>query len=168
MTVGTAPAAVQDAVSAAKVAPVKAEGASVSPKPDAPIKTEPRPKVATPAAEKVSASQSPEKPKYAMKIPEKRDLVMEPAPVRSPKASRKTPDFQKRIYMNVGEEMGVTPDDVIQAIQGETGFPAKVIGTVDIRERHLFVDVSAEHANSILAKLKRTQIKGHKVKAKEA
>ena len=103
-----------------------------------------------------------------MKSPEKRDLIEEAAPVRSPKASRKTPDFQKRIYMNVGEEMGVTAEDVVQAIQGETGFPAKVIGTVDIRERHLFVDISAEHANSVLAKLKRTQIKGHKVKAKEA
>ena len=40
----------------------------------------------------------------------------------------------------------------------------KVVGTVDIRERHLFADVSAEHANSIIAKLNRSVIKGHKVK----
>ena len=103
-----------------------------------------------------------------MRIPEKRELIEDPVPVRSPKASRKTPDFQKRLYMNIGEAMGVTAEDVVQAIQGETGLPAKVIGTVDIREKHLFVDVTAEYANSILAKLKRTQIKGHKVKAKEA
>ena len=111
---------------------------------------------------------APQKVKPMTRIPEKRELIEDPVPVRSPKASRKTPDFQKRLYMNIGEAMGVTQADVVQAIQGETGLPAKVIGVVDIREKHLFVDVSAEHANSILAKLKRTQIKGHKVKAKEA
>jgi hypothetical protein len=37
-----------------------------------------------------------------------------------------------------------------------------------VRERHLFVDVAAEHANSIIAKLNRAQIKGHKVKVKVA
>ena len=111
---------------------------------------------------------APQKVKPMTRIPEKRELIEDPVPVRSPKASRKTPDFQKRLYMNIGEAMGVTQADVVQAIQGETGLPAKVIGVVDIREKHLFVDVSAEHANSILAKLKRMQIKGHKVKAKEA
>ncbi len=154
----------------AKPAPapvVKAE-APVAPKaemkPFVP-KVKPSESAATPTPVLVPSSS---KVKPMMRIPEKRELIEDPVPVRSPKASRKTPDFQKRIYMNVGEAMGVTAEDVVQAIQGETGFPAKVIGTVDIREKHLFVDVSAEHANSILAKLKRTQIKGHKVKAKEA
>jgi len=36
------------------------------------------------------------------------------------------------------------------------------VGKVDIRERHSFVDVAAEHANAILAKLNRAEIKGHK------
>ena len=45
--------------------------------------------------------------------------------------------------MNIGEEMGVAPGDVVGAILGETGLPAAVVGTVDIRERHLFVDVAA-------------------------
>jgi hypothetical protein len=42
------------------------------------------------------------------------------------------------------------------------------VGKVDIREAHAFVDVSTEHANAILAKLNRAQIKGHKVKIKVA
>ncbi|HEY1172648.1 MAG TPA: DEAD/DEAH box helicase [Verrucomicrobiae bacterium] len=111
---------------------------------------------------------TPTKVKPMMRIPEKRELIENPMPFRSPKASRKTPDNQTRLYMSVGEEMGVTAADVVQAIQGETGLSAKAIGTVDIREKHLFVDVAAEHANSIVAKLKRTQIKGYKVKVKEA
>ena len=50
----------------------------------------------------------------------------------------------------------------------ETGLPGKVVGTVDVREKHLFVDVASEHANSIIAKLNRASVKGHKVKVKVA
>ncbi len=70
--------------------------------------------------------------------------------------------------MNVGSEMGITPKDVVGAIMGETGLAPEVVGTIDIRERHLFADVSAEHANSIIAKLNRTRIKENRVKVKVA
>ena len=84
------------------------------------------------------------------------------------KPSRRTPEFQARLYMNIGEEMGVTAGDVVGAILGETGLPANVVGTVDIRERHLFVDVAAEHAPGIISKLNRTRIKNQKLKVKAA
>jgi ATP-dependent RNA helicase DeaD len=70
--------------------------------------------------------------------------------------------------MNLGEAMDVKPIDIVNAVAGETGLPGKVVGTVDVRERHLFVDVAAEHAHGIIAKLNRAQIKGHKVKVKVA
>ena len=70
--------------------------------------------------------------------------------------------------MNVGEAMGIKPIDIVNAIAGETGLPGQVVGTVDVRERHLFVDVAAEHANAIIAKLNRAQIKGRKPKVKIA
>ncbi|HTV76255.1 MAG TPA: DbpA RNA binding domain-containing protein, partial [Candidatus Baltobacteraceae bacterium] len=85
-----------------------------------------------------------------------------------PKAERKTPADQTRLHLNVGEEMGVVPIDIVNSIAGETGLPGKVVGKVDIRERHSFVDVAAEHANAILAKLNRAEIKGHKLKIKTA
>jgi ATP-dependent RNA helicase DeaD len=85
-----------------------------------------------------------------------------------PRASRTTPTGQTRLWMSLGEEMGILPIDIVNTIAGETGLPGKVVGTVDIRERHLFVDVASEHVNGIIAKLKRTQIKGHKVKVKVA
>lgn len=88
--------------------------------------------------------------------------------VTKPKHSRRTGDGQTRLYMNVGEEMGVAAGDVVGAILGETGLPAKTVGTVDIRERHLFVDVASEHANAIIAKLNRTRIKNQKLKVKVA
>jgi ATP-dependent RNA helicase DeaD len=82
--------------------------------------------------------------------------------------SRATPGGQTRLWMNLGAEMNVVPIDVVNAVAGETGLPGKVVGTVDVRERHLFVDVDAEHANAIIAKLNRSEIKGHKVKVKLA
>ena len=60
------------------------------------------------------------------------------------------------------------PIDVVNTIAGETGLPGNVVGKVDVRERHLFVDVTTEHAAGIIAKLNRAEILGHKVKAKLA
>jgi len=84
------------------------------------------------------------------------------------KPSRATPPNQTRLWMNLGEAMDVKPIDIVNAVAGETGLPGKVVGTVDVRERHLFLDVAAEHANGIIAKLNRAEIKGHKVKVKVA
>ena len=84
------------------------------------------------------------------------------------KPSRATPAGQTRLWMNLGETQGVKPIDIVNAIAGETGLPGKVVGLVDIREKHLFVDVADEHVNGIVAKLNRAQINGQKVKAKVA
>jgi len=86
----------------------------------------------------------------------------------SPKHSRRTPEEQTRLFMNVGSEMGIAPGDVVGAILGETGLPAKTVGVVDIRERHLFVDVASDEVNGIIAKLNRSKIKGNKLKVKVA
>ena len=97
--------------------------------------------------------------------PKKRESSAAPS---KGKPSRATPTDQTRLWMNLGEAMAVTPIDIVNAVAGETGLPGKVVGAVDVRERHLFMDVSAEHANSIIAKLNRAEIKGHKVKVKVA
>jgi hypothetical protein len=49
-----------------------------------------------------------------------------------------------------------------------SGLPGNVVGMVDIRARHLFADVASEHAETIVAKLKRAQMKGCRIKAKLA
>ncbi|MEY2410124.1 MAG: ATP-dependent helicase DeaD [Verrucomicrobiota bacterium] len=92
---------------------------------------------------------------------------VDPKAVRSSKPKRAATDFV-RLHMNLGIEMGIGPGDVVGAIAGETGLPAKVVGAIDLRERHLFVDVLSEHVNGIMAKLNRTRIKGQKVRMKVA
>jgi len=92
----------------------------------------------------------------------------EAKPTQPAKKSRPPAGDYTRLHMNLGEAMGVVPIDIVNAIAGETGLPGKVVGNVDIREHHLFVDVVSDHAHAILAKLNRTQIKGKKVKIKAA
>ena len=85
---------------------------------------------------------------------------------KKPKVAK--PEGNTRLHVNVGTLAGLGASDVVNAIMGETGLPAKVIGTVDLRDKHTFVEVAAEHANAIVAKLNRSGIAGRKVKVKEA
>ena len=125
--------------------------------------------------EEILASVKPEprkpvesKPHGKSSPPWERREHSEEKPVRPPKQSRPPAGDFTRLHINLGEKMGVVPIDIVNAIAGETGLPGKVVGNVDIRERHLFVDVATDHANAILAKLNRTRIKGNKVKVKAA
>jgi ATP-dependent RNA helicase DeaD len=85
-----------------------------------------------------------------------------------PKVSRRTPEGQTRLWVGLGSEQQMTPIDFVNAVAGETGLPGKVVGLIDVRERHSFMDVDTEHVNAIVSKLNRAQIKGIKVKVKAA
>jgi ATP-dependent RNA helicase DeaD len=128
----------------------------------APVPTQPE--TAAPVAP--SASVAPAK----AAVPPAQGTLHEPRPLpfAKPKASRATPPQFTRLYLNLGIEHGIAAGDVVGAILGETGLPAKNVGVIDLRERHSFVDVASESAHAILAKLNRAQIKGRKVKMKVA
>ena len=162
-----------------KVTPWKATAASV-PKtiipPPAKVVAAPA-EIKPPVEPKVEAvkTYSDEEILTSVKTPEPKPeskLFIKPkaAPVApaKPKESRGTPAGQTRLWMSLGAEQGVAPIDFVNSVAGETGLPGKVVGKVDVRERHAFVDVASEHANSIIAKLNRSEIKGQKVKVKLA
>jgi ATP-dependent RNA helicase DeaD len=129
--------------------------------PTPPVKPREVVRVAEPAAKPVPAV-APEPTR------EPASHVVSPRPSGKLKKSRKTPVEQTRLWMNVGEAQGIVPIDVVNAVAGETGLPGKVVGTIDVRERHLFADVSSEHATSIIERLNRSELKGHKLKVKLA
>lgn len=111
------------------------------------------------------SAQEPLPPEPTPELRERAELRVAPLP-KPPKPSRRTPDNQTRLHVNIGAEMGIVPTDIVRVISGETGLPASVVGAVDLRDRHLFVDVASEHAHAIIAKLNRAQIRGRKIKAK--
>ena len=84
------------------------------------------------------------------------------------KPSRATPPQQTRLHVNLGEAMGVNPIDIVNLIAGETGLPGKIVGAVDIRERHAFVDVDSDHVHAIISKLSRSSYNAWRIKAKLA
>jgi ATP-dependent RNA helicase DeaD len=147
----------------AVVPPPDAGGASVPASRPAEPKAEP---VKTFSDEEILASVKTPEPKPESKLFIKPKAA--PAAAPKPKESRGTPAGQTRLWMSLGAEQGLAPIDVVNSVAGETGLPGKVVGKVDVRERHAFVDVASEHANSIIAKLNRSEIKGQKVKVKLA
>jgi ATP-dependent RNA helicase DeaD len=155
---------------AAKVAAPKA-AAPVAPRPAAPAPAA-KPETKTPATGEKTYS---DKEIMGSIAPERREPTGKPSDAKAaakaplkPKVSKKTPENQTRLWINLGQEMGVMPIDIVNAVAGETGLPGKVVGTIDLRERHAFVDVASEHANGIIAKLNRSEVKGTKVKVKIA
>ncbi len=92
----------------------------------------------------------------------------EASKIRVPKPSRAMNEGQTRLFVSIGSEAGLVPSDLVKLIQGQTGLSAQVVGQVDMRERHSFVDVAVEEASGIISKLNRTQIKGQKLKVKPA
>jgi ATP-dependent RNA helicase DeaD len=146
-------------------APAQRFQPAIKPPPARPAHVSERPK-------KLKAEQPPVSPVQETRTPPLEEQTVESKkealPQTSAKPSRRTPEEQTRLFMNVGQEMGVGPDDVVGTILGETGLPANVVGAIDVRERHLFVDVATEHSKAIIAKLNRTQIKNRKLKVKIA
>jgi ATP-dependent RNA helicase DeaD len=127
----------------------------------------PRPALAERPAPNEASPAKPPPLEVATPKPEVPPLA-EPRPVPPPKASRQAPQAQTCLHINIGAEMGISEGDIVGTILGETGLPRTIIGAVDIRERHLFVHVASEYANSIISKLNRTQIKGRRTKVKLA
>ncbi|MBE7538908.1 MAG: DEAD/DEAH box helicase [Opitutaceae bacterium] len=64
------------------------------------------------------------------------------------------------MFLNVGRKNRITPADVVGKIAGVTRLPAGVVGAIDIRQRHTLVDVSDEHLQMILEKMKGIRVKG--------
>jgi len=153
-------------------APMSSAAPALTPKPLAallPVQENTTPQSASSPAP-ISMDSKPAAPKkpFPAGFPEKRVFKADKPTFMKPKESRATPPDYTRLYMNVGAEMGVATGDVVGAVLGETGLPSKVVGTVDVRERHLFFDVASDHAQAIISKLNRTRIKNQKIKVKLA
>jgi ATP-dependent RNA helicase DeaD len=165
--VAPAPAKPKPAAPVVSTAPIepKAPVAPTTPVvPTAPVAPKPAVAPTTPTESKALVAPGKSVIPSAIQSPSER----RPLPLAKPKASRATPSDFTRLYMNLGTEHGLAAGDVVGAILGETGLPAKNVGVIDLRERHSFFDVAAENANAIIAKLNRAQIKGRKVKVKVA
>lgn len=63
------------------------------------------------------------------------------------------------VFFNVGRKQLITPADIVGKIAGVTRLPAKVVGAMDIHQRHTLVDVATEHVELVLQKMKGVRVK---------
>ena len=65
-----------------------------------------------------------------------------------------------RLFFNLGHKAKISPKDIVGAIAGETGLPGRIVGSIEIRDRFSFVDVPAEHADTIIRALDGATLRG--------
>ena len=63
------------------------------------------------------------------------------------------------LFFNVGRKQLITPADIVGKVAGVTRLPANVVGAMDIHQRHTLVDVTTEHVELILNKMKGIRVK---------
>ncbi|HEX6974397.1 MAG TPA: DbpA RNA binding domain-containing protein, partial [Vicinamibacterales bacterium] len=89
-------------------------------------------------------------------------------PERPLKAARgRTPRQQDlgptaRIFVSAGRRAGVRPGDLVGAITGEAGIESRSIGAIEIADGFSLVEVPEEMADTIIAALRATKIRGLK------
>lgn len=69
-----------------------------------------------------------------------------------------------KLFINIGRNAGVKPKHFVGAIVGEAGVPRNRIGTIQIAERFSIVEVPTDLAEQVMDALRRTNVKGRRVK----
>jgi ATP-dependent RNA helicase DeaD len=67
-----------------------------------------------------------------------------------------------RLFLSIGRNAGVRPQDLVGAIAGESGLSGRDVGAIEIADRFSLVEVPAAVADNVIAALRRTTIKGRK------
>jgi ATP-dependent RNA helicase DeaD len=103
-------------------------------------------------------------PPAASRKPEK-DPVPEP--------ERPEPAFTARtgqeagmttLFFNIGRKHLATTAEIVGKVAGVTRLPAKVVGAIDLHQRHSLVDVASDQADLILKKMNGIRVRGHTLK----
>jgi hypothetical protein len=73
-----------------------------------------------------------------------------------------------RLFLNLGRNLSIRPQDIVGAIANEADIPGRSIGAIDIYDSYTFVDVPTEHAERVIDAIQRSGIKGRTVNAEIA
>jgi ATP-dependent RNA helicase DeaD len=71
-----------------------------------------------------------------------------------------------RIYIGVGKQAGVRPQDLVGAIANEAGIAGGLIGAIQISDRFSLVEVPAEVADQVIKALGKSAIRGKKAQVR--
>ncbi|MCX6512977.1 MAG: DEAD/DEAH box helicase, partial [Actinobacteria bacterium] len=84
-------------------------------------------------------------------------------PNRNKRASSGGGPGSTRLYVSLGREAGVRPQDLVGAISGETSLSGRDIGSIEISGRFSLVDVPEGAVDEVIEALRNTKIRGRRV-----
>jgi ATP-dependent RNA helicase DeaD len=67
------------------------------------------------------------------------------------------------LRISLGHDHEIRPSDLVGAIAGEANISSRVLGAIKIHDDHSLVEVPLQLVDRIVAALKATKIKGHRV-----
>jgi ATP-dependent RNA helicase DeaD len=67
-----------------------------------------------------------------------------------------------RLFIGIGRNAGIRPQDLVGAIAGEAGISGSDVGAIEINDRFSLVDVKEETANEVIDALRATKLRGQK------
>lgn len=73
-----------------------------------------------------------------------------------------------RLFVNIGHNFRVRPQDFVGAIANEANVPGRVIGAIDIHDTFSFVDVPTDIHENVIESLNAASIKGRDVNVEVA
>jgi len=85
-----------------------------------------------------------------------------PRPGRGQRAAAGGGTGATRLYVSLGREAGLRPQDLVGAITGETSLTGRSIGAIEISGRFSLVDVPEDSADEVIASLRGTKIRGRR------
>jgi ATP-dependent RNA helicase DeaD len=88
--------------------------------------------------------------------------VRDDRPNRSQRAGAGGGSGTTRLYVSLGREAGLRPQDLVGAITGETSLSGRNIGSIEISGRFSLVDVPENAADEVIAALRDTKIRGRR------
>ncbi|MBP7549005.1 MAG: DEAD/DEAH box helicase [Gemmatimonadaceae bacterium] len=97
----------------------------------------------------------------------RKERKLEKVAKEGPKAKRPTPGWEvAKLYVGAGRKLKIRPGDLVGAITNELGLDSSAIGAITIWDRHSIVEVPANMADTIVAGLNATTIKGKKLQVR--
>jgi ATP-dependent RNA helicase DeaD len=67
-----------------------------------------------------------------------------------------------KLFVGMGREAGMRPQDLVGAIAGETSLSGREIGAIEIATRFSLVEVPAAAIDEVISALRSTTLKGRK------
>ncbi len=73
-----------------------------------------------------------------------------------------------RLFINIGRNKKIRPEDIVRCIASEADIPGSIIGSIDIYDKFTFVEVPKDVAERVIAVMDKNKLRGYKIAVEPA